>query len=665
MCALGACTHGPKTPPSYRDEPDAERVSEPAIGDDDPEQEADAADAADAADERAGEVDASPARVDAGRSDGSSALDAGRTMELSTPWLGSACGGGCQGTYCSTSGSLCAASDLKMNCLGTGTGLYCSRTCTSDAQCANGARAMKCLTDCASEPDAQGLCWAASDYDFFMQRVCRGQDAGAEVGATEPQPAPFCANTQPTFAFLDGFESYPAGSISGASARWQRVTTSNFGANITDQWAHGCSQNLSIQSSYASSEVDLAQLAFPSRPSRLNIELWLAVDAFSNTGFATFGLGKRSGPNIQPAVSLRAQGQELRLITPWRDQVVTTQLQTGSFGQAAVHNYVRVELDFCAGEAKVFVGATPSSATSTTVMFGGTRDFDAFYISGGIAATYIDDLAIWTPDTPLDRDQLCPFKVLSHIMSPGSSCTGLAWDGSTLWMADNLERLHQLDTTGTALRTIQARSDVHLAGLAWDGSGFWTSNYTRPAKVGLDGTLVARHTISLWSDSDRVAWDGHDFWWLTTNLDAVTKYDANGTQLLRWTPRSYSASGITFAAANVWLVEYELFPVLMAYTPQGTRMRSVRLDKLGITTGNASPQEPAWDGEAMWLCRGFDIYRIQLDAGAHDAQRACALGSLPCASGGPCVPSTKFCDGPSDCASGLDESACRGAPPSP
>jgi hypothetical protein len=70
-----------------------------------------------------------------------------------------------------------------MPCLGTASGMYCTKKCSSDLDCAPAARAMRCLTTCAKFPEVAGLCWAQSNYTFMVGQVCGTPTSPADSGS--------------------------------------------------------------------------------------------------------------------------------------------------------------------------------------------------------------------------------------------------------------------------------------------------------------------------------------------------------------------------------------------------------------------------------------------------------------------------------------------------
>lgn len=104
------------------------------------------------------------------------------------PSLGKLCSSACTGTFCQSSGpgitSTCGSSSgLSMPCLGTASGMYCTKKCSSDLDCAPAARAMRCLTTCAKFPEVAGLCWAQSNYTFMVGQVCGTPTSPADSGS--------------------------------------------------------------------------------------------------------------------------------------------------------------------------------------------------------------------------------------------------------------------------------------------------------------------------------------------------------------------------------------------------------------------------------------------------------------------------------------------------
>ena len=248
-------------------------------------------------------------------------------------------------------------------------------------------------------------CWAESDFHFINVLVCGNPPPPSDEGEL------FCTDEEPTFSLVEGFETYPPGDVDVMGSPWKRYTTSNFGSSFSTTWVASCTQNLDIQSSLFSNETDYVDLELPARPSQLNIELKYTPDDFSVwSDFAAIGLADTSNGTVRSVFKVSGAGSELIMYTPQMIEpvVIFDELQAGQFGGSPVHNYLRLEIDFCAGEVQVFAGPDENAQLVSTVEIGRSEAFDAFYVTGGVSPTYIDDIVIWTPVTNVDRTPLCP-----------------------------------------------------------------------------------------------------------------------------------------------------------------------------------------------------------------------------------------------------------------
>ena len=147
-------------------------------------------------------------------SDGGGSTDDGATggsdrtaMPLS-PTLGLTCGGACTNPFCvSADPGTCGGTSLTQPCVGRASGMYCTRACTSDADCASSATSLTCLTGCSEYPELAGLCWSQNDAEFLKREVCPA--APAPDGGAPPTPdAP--AVTEPDAGSDAGADGPPA-----------------------------------------------------------------------------------------------------------------------------------------------------------------------------------------------------------------------------------------------------------------------------------------------------------------------------------------------------------------------------------------------------------------------------------------------------------------------
>jgi len=93
--------------------------------------------------------------------------------------------------------------------------------------------------------------------------------------------------------------------------------------------------------------------------------------------------------------------------------------------------------------------------------------------------------------------------------------TGLAWDGSRLWVADlSAATLTALESpSGRVLKTLDAPGYAPM-GLAWDGKWLWVLDAADKTAYALDvSTGVTERALTLDLDSpEGLAWDGKALW---------------------------------------------------------------------------------------------------------------------------------------------------------
>lgn len=164
-------------------------------------------------------------------------------------------------------------------------------------------------------------------------------------------------------------------------------------------------------------------------------------------------------------------------------------------------------------------------------------------------------------------------RVLSSFESPGSAPRGLVWDGNHLWHADNATRkLHQLDrATGATLSEIgepatpaKARRP-ELGGLTWDGQNLWCGT--------VDGWSSRMNEMDPNDGSTKrffftkgypraLATDGTFIWNATDNggmrLGIVYKYKlSDGLFVSQFDTPGFYPTGLAFDGQNLWCVDRE------------------------------------------------------------------------------------------------------------
>jgi hypothetical protein len=203
--------------------------------------------------------------------------------------------------------------------------------------------------------------------------------------------------------FREGFETYPEGPlVSATGSPWVRANQGREG-NVSRAWVKSGSRNFEIYSFTTSTEVHYVKLALPQQVGRIDIELWYTPDGFFiYKDFADFGLGcALSKFELKTVIRIRGSDHKLLLAGPGDTATELTNEVDYGKGPAmagnpasAVHNYVRLELDFAARELRTFQGPTSSAPLKSKVPLPTSLTFNAFFLSGGLNPTYLDDISI-------------------------------------------------------------------------------------------------------------------------------------------------------------------------------------------------------------------------------------------------------------------------------
>ena len=123
--------------------------------------------------------------------------------------LGLACGGACTNPFCLVVNPSCRGTSLSTPCVGRAAGMYCTRACTSDSDCAAASGNLSCLTSCGEHPELAGLCWRPADAEFLRREVCSAPTPDAGPGQLPPPDA--------AVATPDGGEDGPGAAPDGGA----------------------------------------------------------------------------------------------------------------------------------------------------------------------------------------------------------------------------------------------------------------------------------------------------------------------------------------------------------------------------------------------------------------------------------------------------------------
>jgi len=226
-------------------------------------------------------------------------------------------------------------------------------------------------------------------------------------------------------------------------------------------------------------------------------------------------------------------------------------------------------------------------------------------------------------------------SIRSSFTSPGSRPRGLAWDGQSLWMIDNLENIYKLDTLGKVLKTFRGPRFPD-SDLSWDGTGLWIGGGASTApydhlKIDSLGNRLDSLDAYYWSNSG-IEWDGNFFWIGDYNFSIIHKHSRDGKELMNWSAGAIFGhpTGISYDGANLWIgTSAEGFTKdIFKFSTTGQTLYKFNLQNLGLNPTPGSFASVAWDGQTLWYASDdqFTIYRLDVPY-YHSAPPVPALSS--------------------------------------
>jgi len=202
-----------------------------------------------------------------------------------------------------------------------------------------------------------------------------------------------------------------------------------------------------------------------------------------------------------------------------------------------------------------------------------------------------------------------PGKVVRTVSAPGRFCTGLTFDGVSLWVADHkADRLFKIDVgTGEVVGSISSPGFWPM-GLAWDGKHLWNADRNSRKIFQIDpadGTILK--TIDAPSRSpDGLAWDGETLWVSDNKGREIMKIDlSDGTAVKTLPAPARSPNGLAFDGTYLWcsdrltdelyMIDPDSGDVLMVLDAPGPHARGM-----------------AWDGKHLWNLdyQKDELYRL-------------------------------------------------------
>jgi DNA-binding beta-propeller fold protein YncE len=202
---------------------------------------------------------------------------------------------------------------------------------------------------------------------------------------------------------------------------------------------------------------------------------------------------------------------------------------------------------------------------------------------------------------------------------------GLAWDGSYLWVVDDVgNEAYKVDpTTGNVIYYFSTKPFPYTSyyardpeGLSWYDNYLWISDDVSDQIYKVDpasGKALSYLSIAAYSfEPEGLTYAGGYFWVVDDNSDEIYKVDPNtGNKLLSFAAPGSDCEGLGWDGVSLLVGDSELGMIYRVDPSTGAVQLSY--DILSITK---TPAGLAWDGRYLWVSsRGREkIY--QLDIGA-------------------------------------------------
>ncbi len=188
-------------------------------------------------------------------------------------------------------------------------------------------------------------------------------------------------------------------------------------------------------------------------------------------------------------------------------------------------------------------------------------------------------------------------EVVRTLPAPGGFCTGAAFDGECLWVADHKQdRLSRIDVaSGEVVGSIPSPG-YWPTGLAWDGEHLWNADdaQKRLFQVVVSDGTVLRSIDSPTSRPDGLAWDGSTLWVGDYKNGKIMRIDlSDGTAVKTLPAPARAANGLAFDGTYLWCADRMMDEIYMIDPESGDVL--MVLDSPG-----PFPRGLAWDGECLW-----------------------------------------------------------------
>lgn len=142
------------------------------------------------------------------------------------------------------------------------------------------------------------------------------------------------------------------------------------------------------------------------------------------------------------------------------------------------------------------------------------------------------------------------------VESPAPCATGLAWDGSRLWIVDRREdTIYAFDPASGSIQAELPSPGFKPTGLAWDGECLWNADREEGKlfRIEPDSGLVRRTVDAPWPTPTGLAWADGRLWVADERKQLICLVDpADGTTIRSFPAPAESPQGLAFDGRVLW-----------------------------------------------------------------------------------------------------------------
>jgi transglutaminase-like putative cysteine protease len=180
----------------------------------------------------------------------------------------------------------------------------------------------------------------------------------------------------------------------------------------------------------------------------------------------------------------------------------------------------------------------------------------------------------------------------------GDYPTGLAWDGTRLWLADrDRSRLYAIEpASGAVVDSLECPS-FSPVGLAWGDGCIWVSGYYEPAIYKLE--MKTRKVVDVISAPGELttglAWEDGYLWACNATAREIAKLDPlDGTTIETIKAPSKYSDGLAFDGKYLWVSDRRQDKIYSVVPETGIVV-------LALDSPGPYPRGLTWTGDALWV----------------------------------------------------------------